>query len=539
MAYSDNTYYTWIAGGKAGLRATPVTYSNVILEEPPFTEYTIGFPEGVSPIMSWTGMDAYNADTSSAVTIYISGGDVRKLTLRKRDMTTVWVEVYDQNNNRLTNREYGIGPSEFNYNRWCRSQSSPYTYAPLYLYMAAIPGTAPYGGIHFSFAGDVFPLTQVKYTGWIGSQIDLYAGSGGDRELQLMDELLDGVYLDHEGIAPTGGTGGGGGYFSRPDEEVGVPGLPSVSVCDTGFVSLYKVTAAEMRALATFMWDDNFYNSIVKNFNSPMENIISLKMVPFNPGGDPSNIVIGNLDSGVGSTKLSTSYFHISCGKKDVPEFFKSFADYSPYTPAVHCFLPFVGIVQLSPDDVMGGSIKIDYNIDVFSGACVAFISCNTNGKWHVLQQHQGQITAEFPLSGQNFLSVYNSMISAGSKIVGGAVQGFAGKKVNAGAAADGLIGGAMDLMNAKPDYLRSGSVSSTAGMMGTQYPYLIFSTPQYIMAENYREVKGYTSNLKCHIGSCSGFLQATTDNSELSSIPCTEEERNYIRQMLAEGIYV
>lgn len=539
MAYSEDTYYTWIAGGKAGLRASPVTYSNVIYEEPPFNEYTIGFPESVNAIMSWPDFPTYWNDSSSSVTINISGGDVRKLILRNRGANTIWVEVYDKDNNRLSNREYGFGISENTYNRWCRSQSSPYTYAPLYVYIAALPGTAPPGGIHFSMAADVFPLTQIKYTGWINTQIDCYTNSGGDRELALFDELLDGVYLDPEGIAPTGGTGGGGGYFSRPDEEVGIPSLPSISVCDTGFVSLYKVTAAEMRALATFMWDENFYNSIVKNFNSPMENIISLKMVPFNPGGDAANIVIGNLDSGVGSTKLSTSYFHVSCGTKDVAEFYKSFADYSPFTPAIHCFIPFVGIVQLSPDDCMGGKIKIDYNIDVFSGACVAFISCNTNGKWHVLQQHQGQITAEFPLSGQNFLSVYTSMISAGSKIIGGAVQGFSGKKVNAGAAVDGAVGGFLDLINAKPDYMRSGTVSSTAGLMGTQYPYLIFSTPQYIMAENFRDVKGYVSNLKCHIGSCSGFLQATADNSELSGVGCTVDELDILRRQLADGIYV
>ena len=75
---------------------------------------------------------------------------------------------------------------------------------------------------------------------------------------------------------------------------------------------------------------------------------------------------------------------------------------------------------------------------------------------------------------------------------------------------------------------------------MGTQYPYLIFTTPQYIMADNFRDVKGYTSNLKCHVGSCSGYFQATADNSELSGISrATSDELNMIRQMLADGIYI
>ena len=60
---------------------------------------------------------------------------------------------------------------------------------------------------------------------------------------------------------------------------------------------------------------------------------------------------------------------------------------------------------------------------------------------------------------------------------------------------------------------------------MGIQKPYLIFSEPKYITASNYRDVKGYTSNLTVKIGSQSGFLQATADNSELSGIGCTVDE--------------
>ena len=86
-----------------------------------------------------------------------------------------------------------------------------------------------------------------------------------------------------------------------------------------------------------------------------------------------------------------------------------------------------------------------------------------------------------------------------------------------ASVAAGSPVAAASQLMNTKPEYKRSGNVSSTAGMLGTQYPYLIFTTPQYIMAENFREVKGYTSNLKVRVGDQNGYLQATADNSELS----------------------
>ena len=204
MAYSDDTYYTWIARGKDGYRAAPVTTITVTRSEIPHTQATVSVPaQGFDSIHSWSNITEWYNDTSTAITIPISGGNVSKLILRKTNMLTMWVEVYDQNNNRVPSKEYGIGPAEGAYNNWCPT-------FPLYLYLAAIPGTAPYGGIHFSFAGEVNVIKYVEYGGMAGNRyIDLYAASGGDREIQLMDELLDGSYLDAEGIAPTGGTGGG------------------------------------------------------------------------------------------------------------------------------------------------------------------------------------------------------------------------------------------------------------------------------------------------------------------------------------------
>ena len=525
MAYSSDTYYTWIAKGEGGVQACPVTTSVVKYDLSPFNEETVNLLSSVQTIHEWTDYDTFNNDTTTRITLNWSGGDISKVVLQcNGGVQGILVEVYDLNNNRVPSKEYYFSPSLFVYNKWCPTM-------PVYLCLLAVPGDPPLGGIHLSYVGKVSPLKMVNWSGWWSDLMSLYANTGGDRELQLMDELLDGKYLDSEGIAPTGGTGGGGGYFSRPDEVVGIPSLPSVSVCDTGFVSLFNVTTGQLQALATYMWDNNFFNSIVKNFSSPMENIISLNLIPFNPTGSAANIKIGNLDTGIESTKLATSFFHVSCGQKNVAEYYRTFADYAPYTPAISLFLPYIGIVSLSPDDCMNGSIKIDYNIDVFSGSCVAFVSCNTNGVWHVLQQHQGTITSSFPLSGQNYMSVYTGILGAASSMIG--VKGAA-------AVTNASVNSGAQMINIKPDYQRSGNVSSTAGIMGTQYPYLIFTTPQYIMADNFRDVKGYTSNLKCHVGSCSGYFQATADNSELSGISrATSDELNMIRQMLSDGIYI
>lgn len=341
-----------------------------------------------------------------------------------------------------------------------------------------------------------------------------------------IDKLFEGDYGNPERIAPVGGMAGGGGTFNRPDYGINIPALPAVSVCDTGMISLYNVSTGQLQTLATYMWDNSFYNSIVKLFQSPMDNIVSLQMVPLSPGrlsGSAATIKIGNIDTAISANmKLSTSYYEINCGVINVKEFYKNFADYSPYLD-LHLFLPMIGIIRLNPDDVMNGYIKVVYHVDVFSGSCVAFVSCNTNGVWHVLQQHAGNISAQFPITGANFASVYIGAINSITSLGTGNVMGAFNNAVNI-----------------KPSYERSGGITSVSGIMGVKIPYLIFSTPKYIVASNFQDVKGYTSNLTVCIGDQSGYLQATADNSELTGINrATSDELDMIRQMLADGIYI
>lgn len=341
-----------------------------------------------------------------------------------------------------------------------------------------------------------------------------------------IDALFGGNYDGYNGmIGAYGGAGGGGGGQFRPSYGINIPQLPSISACDTGMVSLYALNTSQARNFAGYMWNTGFFDSIIKNFQSPMDNIISFQMVPLSVNqlsGSAGNINIGNLDSGLPALKkLTTTYYEINCGTIKVNEYYKSFADYSPYVQ-MHLSLPFCGIAQIDPDDCMDGYINIVYHVDVFSGSCVAFVRCYTNGVWTVLQQHSGNIIAQFPVTGRDYSNVYIGAINAISSLSQGNV-----------------VGAMSSAANIKPSYQRSGGVTSVAGLMGVRIPYLIISTPKYIMASNFREIKGYTSNLKVRIGDQSGFLQATGDNSELSSIPCTEEERAYIRQMLSDGIYV
>lgn len=425
----------------------------------------------------------------------------------------------------------GVSISQLAYDRWC-VQHTPATEPdiryPVYLFFFADPDNSI---VEFRIAG--FIADENKQGDYSGLAPWTYTTVG---DSSLMGEfypwLLCDNYADSEGIAPEGEAGGGGGLYDLPDVNMDIPQLPTVSVCDTGMVSLYNINDVNLKALGNYLWNSSFVDTIKRNFQSPFDNIVSLQLVPFAPQGTTGNVIIGNVDTGVTAQKLATSFYSVNCGTLQIDEYGKNFADYAPYSK-LFVSLPYVQIVELNTDDVMDGEINVVYHIDVFSGSCIAYVRCRRRGgNWHIVGQYAGNIAVQMPITGANFASVYvgamTSLTSVGLGIASGGMGILAGG-----------VAGAASAANIKPNFNRSGGVSGTSGYMAMQYPYLIRTTPNYIVAKNFRDVKGQVSNLMCTIGSERGFLQATADNSELSDIGCTSAEIEMIRKLLADGIYI
>lgn len=343
---------------------------------------------------------------------------------------------------------------------------------------------------------------------------------------------------EDDGVTPTGGSGGGGGSYSRTDETIPIPGLPSLSVTDLGLSTLYHVSVAEIQSLGGFLWGNDFFDNIKKNQMSPMENIIALSILPtlaFQEGS--AEIVIGNVGSNISSHKLLTSYYQVDCGSINVNEYYKNFADYETQ---LQIYLPFIGIKDVPIDDAMNGWIHVAYNVDCFTGSCVAFVQCQTNdGAWHVLQSHNGTINTSIPMSGQNYMGVYQSILGAVGTGAGGIGAAMMGGPMGIASGVSAMSSMASGLMGAKPSFIRSGNLGSMASLLGIRYPYLIFTTPQVFTAKTFRENKGYVSNLTRTISNLSGYLQCDPDKLDLTHLNMTEDERNMLYTELSTGIYI
>lgn len=331
--------------------------------------------------------------------------------------------------------------------------------------------------------------------------------------------------------------GGGDGKYGDIDAVDGtpVPDIPTLSAVDTGFISLYNPTTAQLKSLYNFLWSNQFdINTFKKLYADPMECLISLGITPCVPASSgATNIMFGNVDSGVNATELSTQFAQVDCGSVDIDKYVGSFLDYSPYVK-ISLFLPYIGFMHLGVDDLMGGSVNVTYNIDCLSGECVAFVSHSERG---VLYSYTGNCRAELPITAQNYTGFLKNYYESLTGIIPSTISGAAGGP--AGAIA-GAAGGALSvaetvLLNNKPDFQRSGSCAGSAGMIGVQNPFIIIERPRFSVPNKVQKYVGQTANITMYLGDCKGFT--AVEFVHLDGLNATSDEIAEIETMLAKGV--
>lgn len=499
--------------------------------------------KGAHIIMTWATYDdyvQYLRDTQNSEYMFFKPkthyGNIYSLSFKGAAQgDAIRIIAKDNNGNEIRND--GVAPPYIAYQTNSTDLAPDYTQHPISLILR---GDLNNAWCFFSFASEFSSQRNQDYPNTQNYFCDLSSGATSNMEMLRM-MLDESMIPDEDGGAPTGDEDGGGGLFDYPYTPIGEPALPNVSICDTGMISLYTVSPSDMYQLAQKLWSQNFFDTIIKNFQSPMDNIVSLHVVPFNVyAATQSNIIIGNYDTEIPSNMLTTTYFDIDCGIIELTGAYKTFADYAPFTDLA-LYLPYIGIVPISPDDIMNGAINVKYHIDVFSGACVAFVMSLIRGQWTVLNQYQGNILTQFPITGADYTNVYvGAMQVANTAIQTGMQVATAPSAVNSvSAATNGITQGISQAMQARPTFQRSGNVTSAAGLMSVQTPYLIITKPNYIQAKDFRAMKGYVSNLSCTIGEESGFISATVNNEQLTGMNATQDEKNMLRQLLAEGVYI
>lgn len=325
------------------------------------------------------------------------------------------------------------------------------------------------------------------------------------------------------------------------------PIIPLPFSSTTGLISVYHPTQSELLAFCNWLWVTWQDATIEKIWNNPFDGIITLFELYCTPTDvGRKTIRSGFLDSNVSSETISR-YTEIDCGSIGVPEYFGNYLDYAPYSKC-HIYLPFIGIIELNVDDIVGHGVNVTYRIDEYNGSCIAMItvakSTSVNGTdveySNIMYQFSGNCAVDLPISGGSQAAIKSGMLEAAAwgigSVVGGIMSGSSPVSIGAGMAY-GAASAVHSLVSAKSSVQHSGSFGASFGALGNKKPFIIVTRPKQIQVPNYQELYGYPAHKMVIIGDCTGYLRCR--EVHVISPTASDEEKTLIEQLLKEGVYI
>jgi len=344
-----------------------------------------------------------------------------------------------------------------------------------------------------------------------------------------------------------------------PDGTVSFPSI--VPASGSGFIHVYNPTPGEFVSFGNWLWVTYADATIDKIWNNPFDGVIGaheLYATPNREGSD--NIRSGFLTCPTTAALVRNRYSEIDCGTIIVPEFYGNYLDYSPYSQA-YIYLPFIGINEVSIDDIVGHSVNVRYRVDSYTGSCIAMIFVAKDGYQNLCYQFAGNCSVEVPLAGGSQAAIKAGVLQAEayarSSLASAALSGA--QAIGAGLGTGGLAGGLMGGLSAlggmagawyggkqsveaarvanKSSVQHSGQFGASHGAMGEKIPFIIIRNPVQVKVVNYNEEYGYPAHKRVIIGGCTGYLRVREVN--VISAHATDEEKAAIEMLLKNGVYI
>lgn len=322
------------------------------------------------------------------------------------------------------------------------------------------------------------------------------------------------------------GGGSGSGLYTIHNDVIGIPSLPTLGAANSGLLTLYNPTLTQVRNLSDWLWSNDLLSNLEKMYAQPLDLIVTFNVVPCEPQnlGNVQNVKIGGVNTHVSAQKINNQYMQINCGQIKVNEFYGSAVDFGKNTK-VSIYLPFINTVTLKTDEVMDGVIHVVYNIDLFTGSCVAFVRVIREGLDAVLYSFEGNLAISLPLVSRDFANMYASIARTLTGVT------------TSGTALSGAINGISNVMSMKPDIQRTSGSTATGGLLGVKKPYLIIERPQQSIPVDYKIFNGYPSNITAYLSTIKGYTEIETVIS--NNLTCTDDEQEEIIRLLKTGVYL
>lgn len=233
---------------------------------------------------------------------------------------------------------------------------------------------------------------------------------------------------------------------------------------------------------------------------------------------------------------MTTRFAQYDMGTVDLSNY--GWDDYNDFkNTRASLLLPFVGRINISIDSIARGSIRVLAVMDRYTGNVAYWIYTRSmQAEREVLYGvYEGQSAIQIPFGGTHYVNMMGKFVSVGASVAG----------LFAGIAAENpliVAGGASALVKSMTSLTEQGvdtthQLSST-GAATTQYQVrLDIERREMLRPEQYRELASIPSFITIPVRQLDGFIKVHT--ADYSGLKCEQSEKEIIKAMLEEGVYV
>ena len=294
----------------------------------------------------------------------------------------------------------------------------------------------------------------------------------------------------------------------------------------TALYTLFKMSFSQIGNLIDYLCSNTWQSTVTNlGLGNVFGAIAKCITVPFDvrPSTDRwSSIKILGIDTNLSSNGVVNHLQTIDCGTITIDRYFGDFKDYSPYTKCF-IYLPYIGVNEISINQVQGKSLNLVYGVDLLDGSCVARVSADDKQ----LYSFSGNIATEYPIVGKT----PSSPLAAATNILGD----ISGNSTLV--ATVGLLGSVLTGQNSSSAFQTVGGVAGNWGNVAVLTPFVYLERPVQSIPNAYESCFGWTCNKYLKLDNLTGYTEV--DESIHLSTTATDEEKEMLKEILTSGFYI
>lgn len=294
----------------------------------------------------------------------------------------------------------------------------------------------------------------------------------------------------------------------------------------TSLYTLFKMSFKQVGDLIDYLCSTTWQSAVTNlGLGNVFGAIAKCITVPFDVKSSIdrwSTMKILGIDTGVTIDGVANHLQTIDCGTITIDRYFGDFKDYSPYSKCF-IYLPYIGVNEISINQVQGKALRLVYGVDLLDGSCVARLSADNKQ----LYSFSGNCATEYPIVGKT----PSSPLAAATNLLGN-ITGS-----DTLVATVGLLGSVLTGQNSSSAFQTVGGVAGNWGNVGVLTPFVYLERPVQSIPNGYASSFGWTCNKYLPLNVLSGYTEV--DESIHLSTTATDEEKEMLKEILTSGFYI